>query len=327
MTTFPNNRQFAFTIFDDTDLSTRDNIGPIYRLFDDLGIRTTKSVWPLASTEEGRLGGSSLQDPKYLNFVLALKNAGVEIALHNVRNICSVREQVESGLEEFRRLIGTYPRIHTNHSHNRENIYWGPARFSHISPLYRSLTRFRHQVFEGHIEGSKYFWGDLCSQRIDYVRNFVFREINLDRINPSMPYHDEQRPFVKMWFSSSDAPDCASFCELVKEANQDRLEEEHGICIVYTHLACGFVNDGVVNPRVEFLLRRLTSKRGWFVPVSTLLDFRRQQRQTGSISRSEMLRMERRWLLDHFFSVIKRPAEKLRSHSGPVSQQRALRAS
>lgn len=322
MITFPDNKQFAFTIFDDTDLSTIENIGPIYRLLEDVGMLTTKSVWPLATAEDGKLGGASLQDRKYLDFVLALKNAGFEIALHNVRNTCSVREDVESGLEEFRRLIGNYPRIHTNHSYNRENVYWGSARFSRIAPLYRSLTRFRHDEFEGHLEDSKYFWGDLCRKRIDYVRNFVFREINLDRINPSMPYHDEQKPFVNLWFSSSDAPDCPSFCELLKEANQDRLEEEHGICIMYTHLACGFVNDGFVNPRVEFLLRRLTGKRGWFVPVSTLLDFLRQQRQTGSISRSEIVRMEQQWLFDRVFSVTTRAMQKLRSHSGLVSQNR-----
>ncbi len=28
MITFPDNKQFAFTIFDDTDLSTIENIGP-----------------------------------------------------------------------------------------------------------------------------------------------------------------------------------------------------------------------------------------------------------------------------------------------------------
>lgn len=325
MNNFPDNRRFAFSVFDDTDLSTVENVGPLYRLLDELGIHTTKSVWPLASAEAARFGGSSLQDSEYLNFVLGLKKAGFEIALHNVRNTCSTRDEVEAGLEEFRRLIGCYPRVHANHSYNRDNIYWGPARFSRIAPLYRSLTRFRHQAFEGHIEDSRYFWGDLCRQRIDYVRNFVFREINLDRINPTMPYHDEQRPFVNMWFSSSDAPDCATFCQLLSEANQDRLEEEQGICIVYTHLACGFVNDGITHPRVEALLRRLAGKRGWFVPVSTLLDFLRQQRQTGSISRSELVKMERHWLLDRALSATERAVHKLRSRSGLGSQQPTLR--
>src|SRR6185437_7281113 len=263
MKKFPNEATFAFSIFDDTDLSTVENVEPIYRLLSELGMGTTKSVWPLASTADAHVGGSSLQNPEYLAFVLGLKRTGFEIALHNVRNTCSTRSEIETGLEEFKRLIGHYPRVHTHHAGNRENLYWGPARFSSVAPFYRAMTSLHHRRFEGHIENSSYFWGDLCCQRIDYVRNFVFREVNLERINPSMPYHDEQRPFVNMWFSSSDGSDHMTFCELLSEANQDRLEEEHGICIAYTHFACGFVNKGVVHPRVEFLLRRLAGKKGW----------------------------------------------------------------
>src|SRR3954464_4233273 len=70
---FPDNRKFAFTILDDTDLSTIDNVGPIYQLLAELGMRTTKSVWPLASVPEGRQGGDSLQEADYLRFVLDLQ--------------------------------------------------------------------------------------------------------------------------------------------------------------------------------------------------------------------------------------------------------------
>ena len=217
MNRFPGNKRFAFSIFDDTDLSTVQNVGPVYRLLDEIGIHTTKSVWPLASSSNGRFGGSSLQDADYLAFVLGLKEAGFEIALHNVRNTCSTRGEIEAGLEEFRRLIGCYPRVHANHSHNRENIYWGPARFSTIAPVVSGGDNVGSSFLEGHIEDSKYFWGDLCRSRIDYVRNFVFREINLDRVNPSMPYHDPQRRFVNAWFSSSDGHDVQAFCELLTE--------------------------------------------------------------------------------------------------------------
>jgi len=36
MATFPDNRHFAYTIFDDIDLSTIENIGPICRLLEDV---------------------------------------------------------------------------------------------------------------------------------------------------------------------------------------------------------------------------------------------------------------------------------------------------
>lgn len=314
MNRFPGNAKFAFSIFDDTDLSTVENVAPIYTLLGEIGMRTTKSVWPLASVADAHVGGASLQDHDYLAFVLGLQRAGFEIALHNVRNICSTRSQIKAGLDEFKRLIGHDPRVHTNHAGNRENMYWGPARFSTVAPFYRAMTSLHRRKFEGHIESSSCFWGDMCRHRIEYVRNFVFREINLYRINPTMPYRDEQKPFVNMWFSSSEASDCATFCELLSEANQDRLEEEHGICIAYTHFACDFVRDGVVHPRVEYLLRRLARKNGWFVPVSSLLDFLRQQHQTTLIPKAELEAMEREWLLDRVAGTVKQAVRKWRAH-------------
>jgi hypothetical protein len=302
MTRFPDNKAFAFTIFDDTDLSTVENVIPIYRLLTELGMRTTKSVWPLASVPGARFDGATLQERSYLHFIEGLQDSGFEIALHNVRNGDSTRDQVHRGIEEFRRLLGRYPRAHANHSSNRENIYWGAARFNTLAPLYRAADRLRESsfpVFEGHLQNSPFFWGDLCRDHIDYVRNFTFAEINLDRVNPSLPYNDPRRPFVKAWFSSSDGSDAQSFCDLLSEAKQDRLEAEGGVAIVYTHFACGFVRNGTTHPRVEMLLRRLARKNGWFVPVSTLLDYLRARRGLA-ISNAELAAMECRWLRDRF---------------------------
>jgi hypothetical protein len=309
MISFPGNKKFAFTIFDDTDLSTVENVAPVYRLLHELGLRTTKSVWPLESAAGARFSGSSLQETDYLRFILGLKEQGFEIALHNVRNASSRRAEIQSGLEEFRRLLGDYPRVHANHSSNRDNIYWGADRFRKIASFYRIAAGIRRSwPFEGHVADSDFFWGDYCRQRIDYVRNFVFREINLLRINPSMPYHDPKLPYVNAWFSSADGADMPAFSALLSEANQDRLEEEGGVCIVYTHLACGFADQGRVHPRVETLLRRLARKNGWFAPVSTLLDLMREQRGPLNIPDAELAAMERLWLKDRLAIAISRTA-------------------
>ena len=307
MNRFPDNKKFAFTILDDTDLSTVENVGSVYRLLTELGMRTTKTVWPLASVRDGRYGGSSLQDPEYLKFILNLKGLGFEIALHNVRNHDSTREIIEQGLEEFRRRIGHDPRVHANHCENRDNIYWGAVRFHMLRPLYRAgSTLLDGHAFEGHDPGTRFFWGDLCKERVDYVRNLVFREINLDGVNPTMPYHDPSRPYVKYWFSSCEGGNATSFCDTICEANQDRLEAEGGVCIMYTHLACGFANAGRVDPRTEQLLRRLADRDGWFVPVSTLLDFLRDARQTTTISARELASMEWRWAFDKVAAMASR---------------------
>ena len=302
---FPNNKRFAFTVFDDTDYSTVENVEPVYRLLAELGIRTTKSVWPLACVPGPRIDGSTLQDVNYRDFVRWLQREGFEIGLHNVRNHDATREVVEQGFEDFSALLRQEPRTHCNHTTNRENLYWGSDRIATI-PIrfgYNVATRFaRRKYFEGHVENSPYFWGDLCKKRLTYVRNFVFDEINLDRVNPSMPYHDHAKPFVNLWFSSSEGSTVTSFCDMLSEANQDQLEAEGGVCIMYTHFASGFYTQSTLHPRFEQLMRRLATMNGWFVPVATLLDHLKTNRAELTISSKELAHMERRW----FFSKLRK---------------------
>ena len=297
---FPKNNAFAFTVFDDTDLSTVENVKPVYHLLLDLGILTTKSVWPLH-----RYQGLLLVERPYristtwTSFVW-LQHEGFEIGLHSVRNHDAIRDDTQYGFEEFHRLIGQYPRTFAGHLTNRENLYWGADRFNRITLRlgYNLATRFvRHNYFKGHCKDSLHFWGDICQQHLSYTRNFVFNEINLDRINPTLPYHDPTKPFVNFWFSSSEGGDVKSFCQMIAEPNQDRLEAEGGICIMYTHFAKGFCEDGVLYTEFERLMRRLAKKNGWCVPVATLLDHLRQGQTQSIIPPKELMRMERKWLL------------------------------
>jgi hypothetical protein len=320
MNNFPDNKKFAFSIFDDTDLSTVENTAPMYHLLTELGMRTTKSVWPLSSVSEGKYGGRSLQDAAYLDFILELRNTGFEIALHGMRNHHSSRALVEAGFAEFRRLIGYDPRVHANHSRNRDNVYWGAERFRLLKPFYTVASYFSgKRGFEGHVPGSEFFWGDLCREHLDYVRDFVFHEINLDRVNPTMPYHDKAKPFVKYWFSSCDGADADSFCELLSESNQERLERERGVCVIYTHFACGFVEAGHVHRQVEKVLRALARRNGWFVPVSRLLDHLRAERKLDHLPNTESIRMECRWAYDRLNSFIRQAfAVRKRACCDPV---------
>jgi hypothetical protein len=295
---FPDNRRFAFTILDDTDHSTVENVGPVYEVLARLGFRTTKTVWPLAPRREFRIGGSTLEDPAYRDFVLDLRGRGFEIAFHGALCHSATREETEEGLHRFREVIGYYPRVHANHHNNAENIYWGAARLSTAGPrlLYRLATMRRSQSFEGERRESPHFWGDLCHRHVRYVRNFVFRRLNLLHVNLTLPYHDPDRPYVPFWFSSSEAPDLGRFCEALQPERQDRLEAEGGVAILYTHFANGFVTGGKPDAGFCRLLERLASRPGWFVPVGDLLDHLRQQQGDRVIPRHERAAMERRWI-------------------------------
>ena len=300
MPSYPNGAKFAFSIFDDTDLATVEKVKPIYDLLYELGILTTKSVWVFPTTGvQTQLAAQTLSTPQYLDFVRQLEDRGFEIAFHGARAQSSTKEITLSAIEKFRQLLGHYPNIHANHSLNRENLYWGSARLD--CPLFKLLVRLGTKrpsdYFQGHRQDSPYFWGNLSLEHITYVRSFVFREINLLRINPTLPYRDPQRPFARYWFTSSEAADSKSFDRLLRLENQDRLEREGGVCIVYTHFgADGFVQGDQVNPWTKELLTALSERQGWFVPVTVLLDHLRTQQRSALLSPFERLRMETVWI-------------------------------
>ena len=187
----------------------------------------------------------------------------------------------------------------SNHSTCEENLYWGSARLGGFNrTLYNLLTMYKSKhKYRGHIVGDKLFWGDICKTKLKYVRNFVFANTNTLKACPYMPYHDPARPFVNHWFASTEGPDIHTFNRALSERNQDILEEEGGACIMYTHLACGFAEEGSVHPYFKNLMQRLSKKNGWFVPVGTLLDFLLEIKGSHLISNTERKQLERRWLL------------------------------
>lgn len=296
---WPDGKRFAFTVFDDTDLMTCANGPPLYQFLQDTGFRTTKSVWPLKGPQKPEIGGATCADAAYLDWLYRLRQQGFELALHNVAYHTSNRGEILRGLERYKELFGTYPKIQVNHADCRDSLYWGAARLSGVNRLvYNLLTRFRKAHFsQGHIEGSPLFWGDLCQQHIKYVRNFVYADINTLKACPYMPYFDSRRPFVNYWFASSEGGHVRSFNKTIAEHNQDRLEEEGGACIMYTHFAKGFYTGGRLEGRFRQLMERLSRKPGWFVPVSTLLDFLLQRRGSQPLSNRERFGLEAKWLV------------------------------
>jgi hypothetical protein len=302
MSVLPTGTRFAFSVLDDTDDSTLDNVGPLYALLREHGFRTTKTVWPLDCPEGSRnfFAAHTLQDKAYLGFVHELADAGFEIASHGATMESSRRERTLEGLELIRSEFGSYPRLFCNHGQNRENLYWGSNRFrsTPFRLLSRALGRKDGDAYEGEREGSPFFWGDLCREVIRYVRNFTFDRLNVLEADPFMPYHVESAPYVQYWFSTADAPDCEAFNRLLTRERIDRLQAEGGVCIVSTHFGKGFVKAGRVNPETESLLRYLADKRGWFVPVSDVLDGLLAAGRGRTLTRGEVARLELRFVAD-----------------------------
>ena len=297
--TWPHGKAFAFSVFDDTDLAVPGNFEKVYELLGDLGVRTTKSVWPICGEGQPARGpdGSTCEDEAYLAHILMLQRAGFEIGYHLSSHTGVSRAGVRRALDRFRELFGTDPACMSNHQQNPEGMYWGADRLSlPLRALYKARQGFgRGEGHQGHIEGSPYFWGDLCRERIRYVRSFVFDHIDTLRACPVMPYHDPRRPYVRAWFASTYGSWCHHFIKCMSEERQDELEASGGVCIVYTHFASQFQTSLGLDPRFARLMRRLAGKNGWFAPVSAILDHIARQRGTVELSTLARQRLEWRW--------------------------------
>jgi hypothetical protein len=293
---WPEGKRFAFTAFDDPDACT-EQTRTVYEFLADLGLRTTMGVWPLAPMRERNSPGETCGEPGYRAYAQRLQSMGFEIGYHNAAPHSCTRDEILLSFEHFREYFGDWPTSAANH-YNADALYWGSARFHGLSRTAYDLVtlgRLRNR-FHGHIETSPYFWGDLCRKHIRYFRNLVFREINTLKACPYQPYSNPERPYVNAWFCSAEGTDCPAYVRTISEANLDRLEEEGGMCIMYTHFGKGFLENGKLNPEFKRLMTSVSRRNGWFAPVTTVLDHLRSLHGTPTIPRPELARLEWKWL-------------------------------
>ena len=252
------------------------------------------------SNSKNNSEGVTCENKSYLEWLLEIKKIGFEIGYHNTTFSSSERQKIIEGLEKFKRFFGEDPIVMANHSENKENIYWGSDRLSGSRKLvYNILTLFkRNKYYLGHDNSSKFFWGDLCKQNIKYVRNFVFSDINTLKNCPFMPYKDQTKPFVNYWFASSEGNNAETFIKCISDKNQDRLEEEGGACIMYTHFADGFSKNGKISENFKEQMTKLSKREGWFVTVSTLLEFLKKENKNYEINPKQRKALEWKWLFD-----------------------------
>lgn len=288
---FPSGKDFAVTFVDDTDFSTRENTESVYAHLAELGMRGTKTVWTnrqkrnsiYRSELETAIGqdvfsGSTLEDSEYSDWICELQAQGFEIALHGVAAGNSYRNEIIAGLERFREILGEYPRTNVFHERNLDNLYCGCDKLD--IPIFRWLEHLTDgSAYLGHVPGSRYFWGDIAQSRIKYMRLpfHSIRQVNTLRWNPSMPFHDPRRPFINYWFASSDGSDYQRYCRLLSRRNIDRLEQEGGVCVVYTHFAKGFVRksngQNVLDRDFVHVVNDLALRtNAWFPTTSELMD-------------------------------------------------------
>lgn len=263
---------FYFTIIDDTDDATLENIKPIYDLLYEKKIFITKTVW-VYPPRDVQSTGDSLQRKEYLEFIREIKRKGFEIGLHNVGSGDYSRDEIIDGLEEFKEKLGDYPTIHINHSYNKDSVYGGYKRFNHPNKwLVKKMYPQYAGMFQGEERDSKYFWGDKHKEIIRFSRNHEFYGINTGRYDPYMPYIDTKRnEYANYWYSATFAPNPWVYNKVVTPQSIDLLERENGICILFSHLGY-FMKNGKIDDGFKRSIDILSKKKnGVYLPVSSIL--------------------------------------------------------
>ena len=302
---FPLDKEFAFTIIDDTDAATVQNVKPIYDFLHKLNIKTTKTVWIYPPRDKFR--GESLQDSNYLKFVKELDKRGFEIQLHNVGSGSFDRDDILKGLEIFKDKLGRYPSMQINHAKNPDNLYWGNKRFSIFLNFIIKLAKRKKREFYGDDIHSKYFWGDFAKKHIKYIRNRKFEDINTLKKDPKMPIREKNKKYANYFFSSTDGHNITIFNKTVTKESIDRLKKEKGICIIYTHFASGFLEkDGTINKEFQENMEYLSKQNGWYVPAGELLDYLLSKKEKDSYpTQWYLLKLDLQWIIDRAMKKIK----------------------
>lgn len=303
MIKWPQNKKFAFTIVDDTDKATVQKIKSVYDYLYKSGLLTTKTVWSLPSLDE--LGGESLSDNNYKKFIEDIDNKGFEIGFHGAGSGNFNREEILYALDKIKDSVGYYPKIHVNHAYNEDNLYWASKRFvfplNTIYMVVKKIIKEKCVISLGDVKDSHSFWGDFSKKNIKYIRNRVFSDLNTLSCDEFMPYKEKSKEeYTNYWFSSSDGCDCNTFIKLLSNQNIDKLEKENGCAIVYTHFAYGFVNEsGELNDEFKKCIDYLSSKNGWFVPASQLLDYINSSRKKDTyLSNIQALCLDIKWFTE-----------------------------
>ena len=292
---WPDGHAFAFTIVDDTDGATLQNIKPVYDYLYEKGILTTKTCW-IYPVRDKVYKGQCLQDADYAAYLKQMQARGFEIGFHNAGSGGFKREETLTALEEFKNCFGAYPAMHINHSNNVENLYWGKNRFSGPVRLIYAMKQLKMQSL-GTQPDSEYFWGDFAKAHIRYIRNRTFNGLNTLKEDYRLVYKETgKQQYANYFFSSSDGMRLAPFLKLLSKENVDRLVKEQGCAIVYTHFAYDFVDEnGVLNADFKKAIDYLAAQNGWFVPATQLLDFVLADKEYPP-SKTYEAKMDLKWL-------------------------------
>ena len=229
----------GFCITDDTDTATLDSVRAVYDTLHEHGVFATKTVWAFPPEEPcGVPGlppsiqrGVTLADRGYRDYCASLAQRGFELTLHGATAGNNTRERTLRGFAALDEIAPRSP-VFICHAKNAENPYWQQHVVAR-GPLRSILNGYAGQHrCSGEVPASPYFWGDVCLDRVRYIRLLRTRRIDTLAANPSMPYFEREKPFVRGWFSATKR----SFRDVTADAALTALESAWGVCVLYQYM-------------------------------------------------------------------------------------------
>nr|NIM01218.1 hypothetical protein [Acidobacteriota bacterium]NIM60443.1 hypothetical protein [Acidobacteriota bacterium]NIO59661.1 hypothetical protein [Acidobacteriota bacterium]NIQ30755.1 hypothetical protein [Acidobacteriota bacterium]NIQ84380.1 hypothetical protein [Acidobacteriota bacterium] len=100
------------------------------------------------------------------------------------------------------------------------------------------------------------------------------------------------------WFASAEGASAEPLVRTLSRANVERLAEEGGACIIYTHLGEDCWSESKLHAGFVEAMTRLSKMNGWFVPVYQLLDYVVEKKGIHTLTPSQRRSLERAWLWD-----------------------------
>src|SRR6266545_3980467 len=230
--------QAGFCITDDTDAATLESVQIVYDFLSSIRLLTSKTVWVFEPEEPCGIPplppsiqrGITLQDSRYLDYCRKLAARGFEICLHGASAGNNRRERTARALQFVAEQFGPAGTF-ICHAKNAENIYWheGVVPWGALRWALSRLSRYR---CSGEDPESPYFRGDLCREHVRHIRLFRTRKIDTLAANPSMPYFEAEKPFVRGWFGATKR----SFRDCTTAEALEELKRGHGLCVLYQYM-------------------------------------------------------------------------------------------
>jgi len=270
----PGSYMAAVAITDDPDDSSLPKIKAIYDFLMEINFPVTRAMWVYPKTEytgtpplKCEFVAPLLSDPECLQYCKKLQSKGFEICLHGASCGNNNRKRTLDALNFINEHFEPSP-VFICHSKNAENLYWDANTAN--APVEKMLLQLytKNRCF-GEIPDSQYFWGDICREKINYIRLYRTRSVNTLAFNPSMPYHDFSKPFVNYWFSATKG----YIPKLFSQSNLDQLCAQNGASILYQYLH-KYINEDLTIPKQirESLERVAADDRILKKPTSFILN-------------------------------------------------------